>query len=167
MDFCSGQGANHSNSSTIARICNAVMDEKTRFYVPDSVQHHARGQGEKAWAVGRQRACCALERQASGWRYAGTCQESRPQLTERRLSHWAARWALHHRRQWAKTRGMLSACRLRVSASDCYAVIQDCERVAPYRSLRTVGITSRLGGAHLMDVNTRHRDKADIRRIRR
>src|SRR5207245_5143396 len=40
MDFCLGQGANHSNSSTIARICNAAMDEKTRFYVPDSVQHH-------------------------------------------------------------------------------------------------------------------------------
>ncbi|WP_332776811.1 hypothetical protein, partial [Polaromonas sp.] len=39
-DFCSGQGANHSNSPAIARICNAVMDEKTRFYVPDSVQHH-------------------------------------------------------------------------------------------------------------------------------
>ena len=40
MDFCSGRGANHSNSSTIARICNEAMDEKTRFYVPDSVQHH-------------------------------------------------------------------------------------------------------------------------------
>ena len=40
MDFCSGQGANHSNSTAIARICNVVMDEKTRFYVPDSVKHH-------------------------------------------------------------------------------------------------------------------------------
>ena len=43
MDFCSGQGANHSNSTAIARICNAVMDEKTRFYVPDSVKHHTSG----------------------------------------------------------------------------------------------------------------------------
>ena len=42
MDFCSGQGANHSNSTAIARICNVVMDEKTRFYVPDSVKHHTR-----------------------------------------------------------------------------------------------------------------------------
>ena len=41
MDFCSGQGVNHSNSSTIARICNAALDKKTQFYVPDSVQHHA------------------------------------------------------------------------------------------------------------------------------
>jgi hypothetical protein len=41
MDFCSGQGVNHSNSSTIARICNAAMGKKTQFYVPDSVQHHA------------------------------------------------------------------------------------------------------------------------------
>jgi len=40
MDFCSGQGANHSNSPAIARICNAAMGKKTRFYVPDSVQHH-------------------------------------------------------------------------------------------------------------------------------
>ena len=40
MDFCSEQGANHSNSTAIARICNVVMDEKTRFYVPDSVKHH-------------------------------------------------------------------------------------------------------------------------------
>ena len=40
MDFCPGQGANRSNSSTIARICNAAMGKKTRFYGPDSVQHH-------------------------------------------------------------------------------------------------------------------------------
>ena len=40
MDFCTWQGANHSNSSTIARICNAAMGKKTRFYVPDSVRHH-------------------------------------------------------------------------------------------------------------------------------
>jgi hypothetical protein len=42
MDFCSGQGANHSNSSAIARICNAAMDKKTRFYVSNSVQRHTR-----------------------------------------------------------------------------------------------------------------------------
>ena len=41
MDFCSGQGVNHSNSSTVARICNAALGKKTQFYVPDSVQHHA------------------------------------------------------------------------------------------------------------------------------
>ena len=40
MDFCSGQGVNRSNSSTIARICNAALGKKTQFYVPDSVQHH-------------------------------------------------------------------------------------------------------------------------------
>ena len=40
MDFCSGQGVNRSNSSTIARICNAALGKKTQFYVPDSMQHH-------------------------------------------------------------------------------------------------------------------------------
>jgi hypothetical protein len=39
MDFGSGQGANHSDTQGIARICNAAMAQKTRFYVPDSVQH--------------------------------------------------------------------------------------------------------------------------------
>ena len=31
--------ANHSDRGTIARICNAATGKKTRFYVPDSVQH--------------------------------------------------------------------------------------------------------------------------------
>jgi hypothetical protein len=39
MNFWSGQGANHSDTRGIARICNAAMAQKTRFYVPDSVQH--------------------------------------------------------------------------------------------------------------------------------
>jgi hypothetical protein len=39
MDFGSGQGANHSDTQGIARICNAAMARKTHFYVPDSVQH--------------------------------------------------------------------------------------------------------------------------------
>ena len=43
MDFCSGQGVNHSNSSAVARICNAALGKKTQFYVPDSVQHHTSG----------------------------------------------------------------------------------------------------------------------------
>ena len=41
MDFCAGQGVNHSNSSTIAGICSAALGKKTQFYVSDSVQHHA------------------------------------------------------------------------------------------------------------------------------
>ena len=40
MDFGSGQGVNRSNSSTIARIYNAALAQKTRFYGLDSVQHH-------------------------------------------------------------------------------------------------------------------------------
>ncbi|MEO6856593.1 MAG: hypothetical protein ABI410_01085, partial [Rhodoferax sp.] len=45
MDFWPGLGANHSNSSAIARICNDIMGKKTRFYVPDSAQHHTSGGG--------------------------------------------------------------------------------------------------------------------------
>jgi hypothetical protein len=33
MDFCPGQGANHSHSLAMARICNVAMGEKTRFHV--------------------------------------------------------------------------------------------------------------------------------------
>jgi hypothetical protein len=39
MDFGSRQGANHSDTQGIARICNAAMAQKTRFYVPDSVKY--------------------------------------------------------------------------------------------------------------------------------
>lgn len=46
MDFNSRQGPinihGHSNSSTIARICNAALGKKMQFYVPDSMQHHTR-----------------------------------------------------------------------------------------------------------------------------
>ncbi|MGH8830726.1 MAG: hypothetical protein ACREXV_06510 [Polaromonas sp.] len=47
MDFGSGQGANHSHGSTMAKICNAAMAQKTRFYVPDSVQHHTSHAGRR------------------------------------------------------------------------------------------------------------------------
>jgi hypothetical protein len=40
MRFGSGQGANHSDTRDIARICNGAMAQKAHFYVPDSVQHH-------------------------------------------------------------------------------------------------------------------------------
>jgi len=42
MDFVSGQGANHSDTKGIARICNAAMARKAHFYVPDSVQRCTR-----------------------------------------------------------------------------------------------------------------------------
>ena len=42
-EFLFRQGVNHSNSSAVARICNAALDKKTQFYVPDRVQHHAGG----------------------------------------------------------------------------------------------------------------------------
>ncbi len=42
MDFCVRLGANHSDSGTIARICNDVWREKTRFYVPTRVKHYTR-----------------------------------------------------------------------------------------------------------------------------
>jgi hypothetical protein len=41
-NFESGQGANHSDTLGIARICNAAMAQKTHFYVPDSVPHCTR-----------------------------------------------------------------------------------------------------------------------------
>jgi hypothetical protein len=42
MDFGSGQGANYSDTLGIARICNAAMAQKARFYVSAGVQHCAK-----------------------------------------------------------------------------------------------------------------------------
>ena len=45
LDFPSRLGANRIDTSDIERICNDALAAKTRFYVPKSVQHHARTRG--------------------------------------------------------------------------------------------------------------------------